>query len=583
MSTLKTKLEILVGAGQPYILVRSDEPNEVDITLDSIELVQDTFRWDMVDGLVRHQTENGVTRYTSVEKTAGDTGGGFNHGLREVLHTARLERNRDQTRNVIGQDYPVNTPTLLIVSNIDIILRVPVARQMLMNMYRTFELESIHIVAVCGTSTVLPAELHPLFETIDHELPDSADLARVLVSLGEIRDRLERKEITPAYVAKVAESGLGLTRNQMRNAVASYLFASDLAAESFGKETMKLADYVFRTKCDRLNQEGLVKILLPEAGFESLGGMEAMKAFHLAILKTTNGSHIPECRVNGTLLVSFPGAGKTAFATALAKEIDSGAVLMDFGQMLGGIVGESEAKTRRAFSLVETIAPPQKRKPFVYTDKDREKYGDEGRAVFEALNKLTDNHLIVVWDEIEKGLQGADSGVRDGGVGQKQLGYVLTWLSTRKSKTFVIATANHGDKLHEALTRAERFDKIFFVDKPSNEQKKIIWDLYIKKFELPEQELPRDDNWTGAEIKSCCRLAKMQNQLLVDIGDTIVPIFVQHADKLEALEKWARTRCISSETGKLYGKEDSSNKLAVVNQARPNVSRVIKPRNPRDN
>ena len=40
---------------------------------------------------------------------------------------------------------------------------------------------------------------------------------------------------------------------------------------------------------------------------------------------------------------------------------------------------------------------------------------------------------------------------------------------------FVVATANDVSKLPPELTRAERFDGIFFLDLPEREEKDAIW------------------------------------------------------------------------------------------------------------
>ena len=70
----------------------------------------------------------------------------------------------------------------------------------------------------------------------------------------------------------------------------------------------------------------------------------------------------------------------------------------------------------------------------------------------------------VLWiDEIEKGLATGDG---DSGTSRRLLGAFLTWLAERKSKVFVVATANDIAALPPELMRKGRFDEIFFVDLP---------------------------------------------------------------------------------------------------------------------
>lgn len=54
----------------------------------------------------------------------------------------------------------------------------------------------------------------------------------------------------------------------------------------------------------------------------------------------------------------------------------------------------------------------------------------------------------------------------------------------------------------------------------------------------------KDDNWTGAEIESCCRIARMLNVTPKEASKYIVPIAVTSAEKVNALEKWSKDRTI---------------------------------------
>jgi SpoVK/Ycf46/Vps4 family AAA+-type ATPase len=116
---------------------------------------------------------------------------------------------------------------------------------------------------------------------------------------------------------------------------------------------------------------------------------------------------------------------------------------------------------------------------------------------------------ILFLDEIEKALSGSQSsGQTDSGVSARLLGTLLSWLNDHESDVFVAATANDVSKLPPELTRAERFDGIFFLDLPDRDEKDAIWKLYIEKFGLrTDQILPQDRDWTPAEIKATCRLA----------------------------------------------------------------------------
>ena len=97
----------------------------------------------------------------------------------------------------------------------------------------------------------------------------------------------------------------------------------------------------------------------------------------------------------------------------------------------------------------------------------------------------------------------------DSGVSARLFGTLLTWLADHASDVFFIGTCNDVSRLPPEFARAERFDGIFFLDLPSAPQRQMIWPLYLKKYQIPGQQLPEDRDWTGAEIASCCRLASL--------------------------------------------------------------------------
>jgi SpoVK/Ycf46/Vps4 family AAA+-type ATPase len=63
----------------------------------------------------------------------------------------------------------------------------------------------------------------------------------------------------------------------------------------------------------------------------------------------------------------------------------------------------------------------------------------------------------------------------------------------------------------------------FSFDLPSSEEREAIWRIYRQKWDL-EGELPKDEGWTGAEIKECCRKAWRLNLSIAHSAQYIVPV-----------------------------------------------------------
>jgi SpoVK/Ycf46/Vps4 family AAA+-type ATPase len=163
----------------------------------------------------------------------------------------------------------------------------------------------------------------------------------------------------------------------------------------------------------------------------------------------------------------------------------------------------------------------------------------------------------VLWiDEIEKGLA---SGEHDGGVSQRVLGTLLTWMAERKTPVFMVATANAIDRLPPELVRKGRFDELFFVDLPDQAVRAEIFRIHLERRELEPAGFDlhllalASDGFSGAEIEqvvvSALYAAQAQQQavdqaLLLHSIHSTAPLSVVMAEDLNALRAWAQGRTV---------------------------------------
>jgi SpoVK/Ycf46/Vps4 family AAA+-type ATPase len=192
---------------------------------------------------------------------------------------------------------------------------------------------------------------------------------------------------------------------------------------------------------------------------------------------------------------------------------------------MGSLVGSTESNIRQALRLIDAMSP-----------------------------------CVVMIDEVEKALAGvASSGQTDSGVTARLFGTFLSWLNDRTSDSYVICTCNDISKLPPEFSRSERFDGIWFLDLPSRQQKTAIWRIYLALFELEAgQARPKDDLWTGAEIRACCRLASLLDLPLTAAAQNVVPVAVTAAESVEQLRQWASGRCLDAEAGGIYRSNGST-------------------------
>ena len=71
-------------------------------------------------------------------------------------------------------------------------------------------------------------------------------------------------------------------------------------------------------------------------------------------------------------------------------------------------------------------------------------------------------------------MAGATQSGADGRTSVDQLGTILTWMQERGGESFLFVTANDVTGLPPELLRKGRFDEIFFVDLPNEEEQPKI-------------------------------------------------------------------------------------------------------------
>jgi hypothetical protein len=365
-------------------------------------------------------------------------------------------------------------------------------------------------VMVLSPVVQIPIELEKLFVVIEHELPNREQLDQIARGIA-----IQEGELPEGpQLEAVLDASSGLTRYEAEGAFSLSLVRRGRLA----------ADAIWELKTGLLKKTGLLSLHRSQGDFSSLGGLTSLKAFcRRSLLQPSRGNVLK--RPRGVLLLGIPGVGKSALCKALGAEVGRPTLILDVGAMYGSLVGETERNIRHALHTVDAMQP-----------------------------------AILMIDEIEKALSGAaSSGQTDSGVSARLFGSFLTWLSDHDSDVYVVASCNDISKLPPEFARAERWDAVFFIDLPARAEKDVIWQLYLGQFQLDsKQRLPSDDNWTGAEIRACCRLAALLDLPLMQAAQNVVPVAVTAAESVERLRKWAGGRCLSADQPGVYARQGNS-------------------------
>jgi SpoVK/Ycf46/Vps4 family AAA+-type ATPase len=135
-------------------------------------------------------------------------------------------------------------------------------------------------------------------------------------------------------------------------------------------------------------------------------------------------------------------------------------------------------------------------------------------------------------------------------------------MAERRSRVFVVATANQVHELPAELLRKGRFDEIFFVDLPDAATREQVLALHLRKRKLQPENFAvaalalAADGFSGAEIEQAivamlyaARAEKRPPDttlLLAELRNTR-PLSVLMAEQVAALRAWARERTVSAD------------------------------------
>lgn len=359
-------------------------------------------------------------------------------------------------------------------------------------------------IVVLSPVVQVPLELEKQFVVIGHELPRRDQLEEIARSIAVEPGELPEGQELEA----VLDAAAGLTRFEAEGAYSLSLVRHDRLQP----------DVIWSLKSQQLKKSGLLTLHRGSETFTQLGGLELLKQFCLRAMRRQSEPN-PLRRPRGVMLLGVPGTGKSAFAKALGNETGRSTLVLDIGTLMGSLMGQSESNIRQALRIVDAMAP-----------------------------------CVCFIDEAEKALAGvASSGQYDSGVSARLFGTFLSWLSDHDSDVFTVTTCNDIRKLPPEFSRAERFDGVFFLDLPGAAQKGAIWDIWLRAFELdPDQPKPKTEQWTGAEIRSCCRLSALLDVPLLEAAKNVVPVAVTAGESVERLRDWASGRCLDADAAGVY-------------------------------
>lgn len=380
------------------------------------------------------------------------------------------------------------------------------------------------MVVMVSPDARVPELLKRELYLIPVDIPTEAEIVPYLQALFRSQAALQPWQ---SLVPRLAATMRGLTFNEIFHLV-------QRLAQRPLKHEQELFETVFDEKEQLVRKESALEYVPPRWSLEDLGGMDVLKDWlrKRAVLFTPEARRQDLPRPKGILIMGISGCGKSLAVKCVSSLWNLPLFRLDMNLIFSGAYGEPEWVFHQALRQVEAIAP------------------------------------AVLWiDEIEMGVGRYHE---TGGEGRSHIfSSFLTWLQERAGDVFVAATANRIHLLPAELLRKGRFDQIFYVDLPDDEERKEIFRIHLRKQGVDPAGFDMvalaamTKGWTGAEIEQAVVSARIEalhegvpmtmDHLVTAVGQ-IVPLSKTMEDQIKAIKAWAYDRALpaSSSAAKRY-------------------------------
>ncbi|MEP7365248.1 MAG: AAA family ATPase [Acidobacteriota bacterium] len=370
---------------------------------------------------------------------------------------------------------------------------------------------------------LVPVELERSVLYIDLRPPDQNELISFL--RDETSTLLKERQPSDELLRTLAPALLGLTLDETRYALRRALATTG----SLGPESLPL---LLEEKRMLVNRGGVLEFISTPTTMDIIGGLDNLKKWLLERRKLFDmrDSLSQEIVPKGLLMMGIPGCGKSLCVKAISSHFQLPLYRMDMVEVFSGRYGSPEVAFADACKTMEDLAP------------------------------------AVLWfDEIEMAVTSTESSGEQGRI----FAFFLTWMQEKTPGLFVAATANRIDLLPAEMIRKGRFDEVFFVDLPTEEERLEIFRIHLSRrgYDPDALDIPQlmefTQGWTGAEIEQCVVSAITKAKLtdttvtqqdLLTLSARSVPLSRTMKEQINQIRAWAFERAIKATPPKALGR-----------------------------
>ena len=371
-------------------------------------------------------------------------------------------------------------------------------------------------VIISSPVRYIPDELARDLVYLELSLPD---LVELVTYLRQEADRVTASggtaDASEATMQQLARAVQGLTLDETRHAVRRSIAAGTGL-------TAAAVPLLLEEKRLLVNRSGMVEYVADGTNIDQVGGLDVLKKWLMERRKLfelrddVRADIVPK----GVLVMGISGCGKSLSIKAVASCFELPLYRIDMAEIYSGRYGSPEGAFRQSCRLLEEISP------------------------------------AVVWfDEIEMAVTSTESA----GEQARMFAFFLTWMQEKSRGLFVAATANRIDLLPAEMIRKGRFDEVFFVDLPLDDERIEIFKIHLQRRGIAWEGFNLDrlkrftKGWTGAEVEQCVVSAltaarledrPMSDDDLLNASTTIVPLSKTMKEQVDHIREWAFERAV---------------------------------------
>src|SRR5215469_1853391 len=519
MDKVLERLKVLIDSSTPIVVMETVEEMRavrmVRAACSALNLA--AFEWTIASGLARSGSGSLESRLEQAIP------GGYRAGtVDDVAESAKALYDSREPAKMLANLEGITIEAAFILKDLHRHMDDPVVVRRLRDVGQKFATNR-RTVILTAPKISIPPELASLVEFLELPLPDRQRLRQIIdeVLVRVSRTHTLQRRLEPAGLDAMAENLRGLTEEEAERAISQAL----VARYALCSETVT---DVLEAKKALLRRSEMLEFVEVSDSLSTVGGLDNLKRF----LAQRRGSWEEQARAfgldppRGVIILGVQGCGKSMCARAIAGEWKLPLVKFDTAAVYDKYIGETEKRIQKVFQVAEGLAP------------------------------------CVLWiDELEKVFAGSgpDSASADAGVSSRLLASFLSWMQDRKAPVFVAATCNNVNVLPPELIRKGRFDELFFVDLPSQAERKQIFAIQLNKRKRNPSDFNLDQvagaakGFSGAEIESLVQTAlyaaysqkqQLTTQHLLAAIQATVPLSTTRAEETEALREWAEKRAV---------------------------------------